>query len=285
MSAADQLKKMVYENTYRENKNSSIKEIQNKMLRVSRLIIDYGARTDSESLARLTSLSAEADAYSDLLKEKREEAQKKEDDKKRHKEAVITWKNNLELLRTTYRRKLKYSSHLEGQLIVSILLENYPEALSADEIRSWFDELLMLDDDLYIELLTKLVEENVITEIEGNYKFFRMCDETLVTILPETKLELLSNFHKGSIDRTIAESIIDILDTTGEPWTSDELYREIAQKTDFNEHYFKDKFGQTIYKLCHDLDILSYAKSDPTRGHDPYLGYYIKMLGENKNEM
>lgn len=79
-----------------------------------------------------------------------------------------------------------------GQLVASILEET--DGLTADEIRSWYDELECLDDKDYQRLLDNLVKEEVLVKENDRYYLNQLCMPDLLPVLGVGKKWRLSNF-------------------------------------------------------------------------------------------
>ena len=159
-------------------------------------------------------------------------------EKKRRKEASENvMKEYEETIEQSYRN-LKVAHTPNGQLVVSILEEE--DEKSAEEIRTWYEELMVLDDSEYYELLNNLEIDGVIYKKEGKYCFYRTCEKNLA-------------FPSSDAYLVWVKKKLDMMDDNDKPRTitwylggSEDLYRLIPISQPF---YPETPFSDIKYMI------------------------------------
>ena len=166
-------------------------------------------------------------AATDILAEKKKRKEASENVKKEYEETIEQSYRNLRVAHTP-----------NGQLVVSILEEE--DEKSAEEIRTWYEELMVLDDSEYYELLNNLEIDGVIYKKEGKYCFYRTCEKNLA--FPS------SDAYLGWVKKKL-----DMMDDNDKPRTitwylggSEELYRLIPISQPF---YPETPFSDIKYMI------------------------------------
>lgn len=107
------------------------------------------------------------EACQEILENRKQVTQRNLDWEKR---ILEDWEKTLDERRYKAFLNLKYASTPNGQLIIHILL--YDNGKTRDELATWCDELEMIDDAEFDNLLSELVKEGVIEYNEEKKKYF-----------------------------------------------------------------------------------------------------------------
>jgi len=238
-------------------------------------------------------LFGEIDACNQILDKrmKAEEAVFEEDEKIER--AAFNWKHFQEEKRANSIYKLPVATSYPGQLVASVLEEE--EGLSADEIRSWAEELAQLSEQEYGKLLADLVSEGILSEENKKYYLLTPCTADLYPVNP---LEWAKKIAKNS-DVTIKSvsfneltdkqlRFLALLISRNQPATEYDWYEFTSPS--LSSQYFKDRASDRVRGMKEkgtvilDVELSALLKMgiltrQPISGSKSHL-YYFRMLGE-----
>ena len=293
LSQLSQEMKRNYKLTYAEKSDA---ELQAIVLSCIQYITTVPSNASPTVLALAVSKTAEKDACTELMRERKEQ-------KQQSKAAVDAWKAGAEKRRDDAIIHLPNAVSPNGQLIAAILEDEGSK--TADELLSWCDELAALNDEDGAALLSGLVSEGVIELHEdGKYALLAVCTETLypenmyINALQKVRdkklsnttrsallLWLLYNEYQGPMDKLdISNALAEYKYPKLEEFIREQICTdmETAGLSGFDPSVIDRACeGQDSVSISADLSTLK-SKGILVEYYDVKRGYYFPMLGMNK---
>ena len=153
-----------------EHENKPDKELMRIAQDSARAVSLIPANATSSDIAKGQQLLSEVAACQEIL-EKRKKNRDAVDN------AIKSWESELQRRKESAILNLPYASSLNGQLVAAILEEE--DGKTADEIRAWYDELVVMDDQEYQALLNGLMTESIIEKKGDRYYLKNICTADL----------------------------------------------------------------------------------------------------------
>ncbi|MBQ3380049.1 MAG: hypothetical protein IJG50_09365 [Clostridia bacterium] len=152
--------------------------------RLAQIIVDNAKiaasmTPNAQNLSEMAKLTGEAQACSEILKNRQEKKNKEQERQKRILQKKRDWEEKLEARKDEAILNLKYAASPNGQLVAAILEDE--DGKTEEELYGWCDELSSLEEKDFHAMLEGLVSEGILVKYSDDDKYYLrvICDESM----------------------------------------------------------------------------------------------------------